>query len=130
MTNSQREFKFSALYGKLPIDKAIDSHADLCISLSFVTSFIKVQDFSSLAKIVSNSQFMEFRNSTPYPYGFLVQIIRLLTVTLKRLILAYPKLVTISFYLLGTFWQNPRKIHSPGGCYIVFKMKCLKKSNL
>ena len=52
--------------------------------------------------------------------GFLAQTIRLLTVIIKRLILAYPDLVTVSFYLLGTFWQNSKKIHSPRGLLQLF----------
>ena len=43
--------------------------------------------------------------------GFLAQTIRLLTITL----LAPPNLVTFSFHLLDTFWQNFSKIDSPGG---------------
>ena len=42
--------------------------------------------------------------------------VRLLTITLKRLNLAPPNLVTFSFYLLDTFWQNFSQINSPGGC--------------
>ena len=52
--------------------------------------------------------------------GFLAQIIRLLTVTLKRLYLAPPNLVTFCFYLLATFWQNFSKIDSPGGLLQLF----------
>ena len=46
--------------------------------------------------------------------GFLARTIRLLTITLKWLCLAPPNLVTFSFYLLDTFWQNFSKIDSPG----------------
>ena len=45
--------------------------------------------------------------------GFLARTIRLLTVILKRLNLAHLNLVTFTFYLLGAFWENFRKIHSP-----------------
>ena len=52
--------------------------------------------------------------------GFLAQTIRLLTVTLRRLNLAHPNVVTCTFYLLGIFWQNLRKIDSPGGLLQLF----------
>ena len=60
-----------------------------------------------------------------YPYnlrwsGLFGPTIRLFTITLKRLILAYSNLVTFSSYLFGTFWQNFRKIHSSGGCCSCF----------
>ena len=45
----------------------------------------------------------------------MAQTIRSLTITLTWLNLAPPNLVTSSFYLLGTFWQNFSKISSPGG---------------
>ena len=38
----------------------------------------------------------------------------------SKLNLAPPNLVTFSFYLLGTFWQNFSKISSPGGCCSCF----------
>ena len=47
--------------------------------------------------------------------GFLAQTIRLLTITLKRLYLAPPNLVTLSFDLLDTF-----RYDSPGGSLQLF----------
>ena len=47
------------------------------------------------------------------PTRGVARTIRLLTVTLELLNLAHPNLVTFTFYLLGTFWQNFRKIYSP-----------------
>ena len=52
--------------------------------------------------------------------GFLARTIRLLTITLNPLYLAPPNLVTFSFYLLDTFWQNFGKIDSPGGLLQLF----------
>ena len=46
--------------------------------------------------------------------GFQAQTIRLLIVTVERLDLAFPHLVTFSFSLIGTFCQNFNKIDSPG----------------
>ena len=54
--------------------------------------------------------------------------IRLLTITLKRLYLAPPNLVTFSFYLLDTFWQNFSKIDSPGGCCSCFLKSDVSKN--
>ena len=56
--------------------------------------------------------------------------IRLLTRTLKRLYLAPPNLVTFSFWLLDTFWQNFSKIGSPGGAAVVFEMRHLENLNI
>ena len=42
--------------------------------------------------------------------GFLARTIRLLNITLKRLNLVPPSLVTFSFYLSDTFWRNFSKI--------------------
>ena len=52
--------------------------------------------------------------------GFLAQTIRLLTITLKQLYLSPLNLVTFSFDLLDTFWQNFSKIESPGSCCSCF----------
>ena len=51
---------------------------------------------------------------------FLARTIRLLSITLKRLYLAPPNLVTCSFYLLDTIQQNFSKINSPGGLLQLF----------
>ena len=52
--------------------------------------------------------------------GLLARTIRLLTITLKQLNLAPPNLVTFTFYLLVTFWQNFNKINLPGGLLGLF----------
>ena len=44
----------------------------------------------------------------------MAQIIRLSTITLKRLSLALPNLLSVSFYLLDTFCQTFSKINSLG----------------
>ena len=57
--------------------------------------------------------------------------IRLLTITHKRLFLALPKMVTFSFYLLRTFWQNFSKISSSGGDPVaVFEMRRLRHKEI
>ena len=73
----------------------------------------------------------------PITYGveafwvFLARTIRLLIITLKRLNLARPNLVTLTFYLLVTVWQNFNKISSSGGvAAAVFEMTRLEKLNL
>ena len=65
---------------------------------------------------------LDFFNPITYRGGgsFLAQIIRLLTVTLKRLYPAPPNLVTFCFYLLDTFWQNFSKIDFSGGLLQLF----------
>ena len=63
--------------------------------------------------------------------GFMAQTTRLLIITLKRLNVAPPNLVTFSFYLLVTFWQNVNKISSPGGLLqLFFLMKRFEKLNI
>ena len=72
-------------------------------------------------------------NFHPITYGgggFLTRTIRLLTITLKRLNLAPSNLLTFSFNLLVTFWQNSNKINSPprgggggGVCCSCFEMR-------
>ena len=67
----------------------------------------------------------------PIGGGFLARSIMLLTITLNRLYLAPPNLVTFCSYLLDTFWQNFSKIDSPGGAAaVVFEMRRLKKLNI
>ena len=52
--------------------------------------------------------------------------IRLFTITLKRLNLEPPNLVTYSFYLSITFWQNFDEINSQGVAAAVFDMRISK----
>ena len=63
--------------------------------------------------------------------GFLSWTIRLLTITLQRLYLAPPNLVTSCFYLSDTFWNSFSKIDSPRGvAAVVFEMRRLEKFNI
>ena len=62
--------------------------------------------------------------------GFLARTIRSLTITLKRLYLAPPNLVTFCFYLLDTFWQILAKSIHQGVAAVVFEMRRLKNLSI
>ena len=52
--------------------------------------------------------------------GFFGQDHQIIDHNSKTALLVSPNLVTFSFYLLDTFWQNFSKIDSPGGCCSCF----------
>ena len=61
--------------------------------------------------------------------SLVARTIRLLTITLKRLHLALPNLVTFCFFfLLDTFWQKFNKIDSPWGLLQIFFNEMSRKN--